>query len=69
MTLSVRGYQRSHFAPLGVTADQFGKTGSGSNMTRLAKTVLSETLVVTEFAQTAVQNGQSEYAFSLDLPD
>jgi hypothetical protein len=40
-----------------VAADQFGKTGAGGNMTRLAKTVLSETLIVAEFDLTSTQNG------------
>ncbi len=38
-------------------------------MSRLAKTVISETLVVQEFASDVLQFGQSEYAFTLFLPD
>ena len=38
-------------------------------MTRLAKTVLSQNFVVAEFDEGVVQDGMSEYAFSLQLPD
>ena len=68
LTLGIRGYQRSHFTSV-VQGDQFGKAGTANSSSRLAKTIISESLVVQEFAPDVVQIGQSEYAFALYLPD
>ena len=65
VTLNLCGYQRSHFNPTSA-ADQFQ---ASQGVTRLAKSLLSVNFVVAEFPDGNKQNGQSEYAFSLSLPD
>lgn len=68
VTLSVCGYQRSHFTATGKEGDQFGKTGVPS-VTRLAKTILAVNYTVANFAEGETQNGMSEFPFSLTIPD
>ena len=68
ITIGLCGYQRSHFQTMN-QGDQFGKSATSPGMTRLAKNVLDIKYVVATFGESEVQNGQSEYPFSLVLPD
>ncbi len=68
VTLSICGFQRSHFTAAGGQGDQFGKTGVPS-VTRLVKTNLNVNYTVANFAEGEMQNGQSEFPFSLVIPD
>ena len=68
VTMCLKGYQRSHFTTA-QPGDQFGKAPSSSGITKLARTVINETFVVAEFEPDTVQQGQSEYRFSMMLPD
>lgn len=68
ITLGLCGYQRSHFQTAN-QGDQFGKSATSPGMTRLAKNVLDIKYIVANFDESEVQSGQSEYPFSLVLPD
>lgn len=66
ITLNLCGYQRSHFKAPEESSNFQGQ----SQGTRLAKTIISQNLVITEFPEGSNPlNGQSEYAFSLKLPE
>ena len=65
MTLNLCGYERSHFLPSVESSNFEPKSG----MARLAKTIFSENFVVATFGTGETQNGQSEFAFSLTLPE
>ena len=68
VTLSLTGFQRSFFnRGVGAVAGQ----AAGQNpLTRLSKTVVGESFTIAEFPEgETTLEGQSEYAFSLTLPD
>ena len=59
VTLSLKGFQRSHFTPTR-QGDQFGQVTQGAaaqQMTRLAKTVVSDVFTIAEFPEGSVMQG------------